>query len=121
MKTIVKIAVGVFIAFILISFAVTAWTGAAVEQVDKEIKKTEQKQQEDTSLPGKKEYAQVKTGMTPAQVNKLLGEPQDTSESEVEGFKTEMVTYQARGEIGANIVVTFDNGKMTSKAQTGLK
>lgn len=121
MKTIVKIVVGIFIAFILIAFVMVACTGAAVEQVDKEIKKTEQQQQEDTSLPGKKEYTHVKAGMTIEQVNQLLGEPQDTSEAEVDGFKSETITYKARGDLGANIVVSFDNGKMSSKAQTGLK
>lgn len=121
MKTILKITAGILIAFVLIAVAMVACTGAAVEQVDKEIKKTKQQQQEDTSLPGKKEYAQVKAGMTIKQVNQLLGEPQDTSEAEVDGFKSETITYKARGELGANIVVSFDNGKMSSKAQSGLK
>lgn len=117
MKTIFKIVLGIIIAFVLLGIGAVACTGAFINEVDKEMTKTTEEAKTDTSKPGLAEYEQVENGMTIEEVNAILGDPQDNIVSETDGLKMETVTYEARGEIGANIVVTLENGTVTSKAQ----
>lgn len=117
MKTILKIVIGIVLAFIILGIAMVACTGALVSEVDKEMTRTTEEAKTDTSKPGLAEYNKVENGMTMEEVNAILGEPQDNIVSESDGLKMETVTYEARGEIGANIVVTFENDVVTSKAQ----
>lgn len=69
----------------------------------------------------KAEFDQLKTGMTYAQVVKIVGgEGNMLSESEVAGIKTAM--YMWYGEDGiSNANVMIQNNKLVSKAQMGLE
>ncbi|TCI77771.1 DUF3862 domain-containing protein [Exiguobacterium sp. SH0S1] len=120
MKTILKIIIGIVLAFVLLGIGMVACTGLFVNEVDKEITKTTEEAKTDTSKPGLAEFEQVEAGMTLEEVNAVLGEPQDVTVSESDGFKMEMATYDARGDLGANILITFENGEMSSKTQTSV-
>lgn len=58
--------------------------------------------------------------MTIEEVNATLGKPTDNTASESNGIKIEMVSYDARGDLGANILVMFENGAMSTKTHTGV-
>lgn len=66
-------------------------------------------------------FTQLKTGMTYEQVVKILGkEGTELSSNEIGGVKT--VMYQWEGEsFGQNMNAMFQNGKLMSKSQFGLK
>ncbi len=66
-------------------------------------------------------FAQLKTGMKYADVVKIFGsEGEVLSENEMGGFKTVMYKWDGEG-FGANVNVMFQNGKLISKSQFGLK
>ena len=69
----------------------------------------------------KAEFDQIKTGMTYAQVVKIVGgDGSVLSESEVAGIKT--VMYMWYGEDGiSNANIMIQNNKLVSKAQMGLE
>lgn len=67
----------------------------------------------------KETYAKVREGMTYEQVIAIVGPPeQEVSSNEIGGFRT--VMYQWKAGIMANANMTFQNGKLVSKAQFGL-
>lgn len=126
-------------AVILTAIAVTAVTTARHDQravqptqsIEKPVKaKDEQKEKAKeekkegatpSKLPGKKEYESIQNGMTVEEVKSKLGAPSSESESEIGNIKTKTNIYDGNGDLGANIVILFDNGKVTSKSQFGLK
>jgi hypothetical protein len=66
-------------------------------------------------------FSQLKTGMTYAQVVKILGKDgEEMSSNEISGIKTVMYKWDGNG-FGANMNAMFQNGKLMSKAQLGLK
>lgn|GEM_PF-5322727 len=80
--------------------------------------------------PGMAEYEKIKIGdsitgeggMTLKEVSAILGgSPSSTSNSESSGIKVILADWSAKGDLGANITVTFTNGKATDKANFGLK
>lgn len=68
-------------------------------------------------------FSKIKNGMKYADVVKILGkEGEVLSESEVSGYKTVMYKWDGdEGGFGANMNAMFQNGKMMSKSQFGLK
>lgn len=67
-------------------------------------------------------FNQIKTGMKYDEVVKILGkEGEVISESEVAGYKTVMYKWDGSGGFGANMNAMFQNGKLMSKSQLGLK
>lgn len=64
-------------------------------------------------------YNKIKNGMTYDQAKTILGEGQLTSETEIMGTKDQI--YDWINFDGANMNVTFENGKVDSKAQFELK
>lgn len=64
-------------------------------------------------------YNKISNGMTYNQVKKILGEGQLTSQGQLLGTKTEI--YEWINSDGSNMNVTFQNGKVESKAQFQLK
>ncbi len=66
-------------------------------------------------------YNHIKTGMTYAQVVKILGEDGvELSSNDIGGYRT--VMYQWKGEDGiSNMNAMFQNGRLISKAQFGLR
>jgi hypothetical protein len=67
-------------------------------------------------------FNQLKTGMTYEQVVKILGtDGKELSSSEIGGIKTVMYQWEGSGSLGANMNAMFQNGKLMSKSQFGLK
>ncbi len=66
------------------------------------------------------QYAQLQTGMSLQAALKLLGEGEEVARSEEYGL---IVTYrwQGRGRVNAYARATFHNGRLTTKAQSGLE
>ena len=65
-------------------------------------------------------FNRIRNGMTYAEVVSILGQPtQELSRTEVAGIET--VMYQWDGGFMANMNAMFQNGKMVSKAQFGLR
>lgn len=68
------------------------------------------------------EFAALKTGMTPKQVEKIVGSlGQIISENEIAGIRTVMVQWPGERGVGANANAMFQNGKLIQKAQFGLQ
>lgn len=71
------------------------------------------------------EFNSIETGMTYEQVVEIIGgEGTVLSESDITGnpqYKTTIYTWDGSGTLGANANVTFQGGKVVSKAQFGLK
>ena len=67
-------------------------------------------------------YNRLKTGMTYAQVVQILGkEGEELSSNEIGGYKTVMYKWDGDAGWGANMNAMFQNGKLNSKSQFGLK
>ena len=70
------------------------------------------------------EFNKIETGMTYKQVCDIVGgEGSLGSSVDIGGadFKTELYQWTGSGSLGANANVTFQGGKVISKAQIGLK
>ena len=77
---------------------------------------------EDTSGVNMTNYSKIETGMSYSQVAALLGENgTELSSNELAGYKTVMFSWNAKNGFGANMNATFQNDKLMSKAQFGLK
>lgn len=50
-----------------------------------------------------------------------FGEPDSKSETEANGTKMIMADWSAEGDLGANVALSFMDGSLDSKSQTGLK
>jgi hypothetical protein len=67
------------------------------------------------------EYDQLKVGITQEAAEKIVGaKATELSQNEISGIKTIMVMWSNNGGI-SNANATFQNGKLISKAQLGLK
>ena len=68
-------------------------------------------------------FNRIKTGMKYDEVVKILGkEGEVLSESDVAGYKTIMYKWDGdEGGFGANMNAMFQNGKLNTKSQFGLK
>lgn len=64
-------------------------------------------------------YNQLKDGMKYEEVTAILGEGVEMSKTEIMG--SNVVSYQWRGSEFSQITLSFQNGKMNSKSQYGLK
>jgi hypothetical protein len=109
----------------LIVIGVIAGLGSSGDKTQKTSTKaveTVTKEEKADKKPGKAEFEQVKSGMTLAEVEKILG-PAGTvdGESESNGIKYQSYSWEAKGDFGANITVSFVNGKSDTKAQFGLE
>lgn len=71
------------------------------------------------------EFNKIETGMTYAEVCEIIGGEGTLSSSVDIGmgneYKTELYQWTGDGSIGANANVSFQGGKVVSKAQIGLK
>lgn len=67
------------------------------------------------------QFNELKTGMTKAEVESVVGSPGvEQSSNELAGIKTEMLAWNGNS-MGGNMNVMFQNGKMVSKSQFGLQ
>lgn len=76
------------------------------------------------STISKSEFEQTHDGMTPEQVDVIVGGPGEmVAELGTPGTRGYNVTYKYTGEgsVGANASILFQNGKLYMKAQYGLK
>jgi hypothetical protein len=64
-------------------------------------------------------YNQLKDGMKFEEVTAILGEGVEMSKTEIMG--SSVTSYQWRGSDFASITASFQNGKLNSKSQFGLK
>jgi outer membrane protein assembly factor BamE (lipoprotein component of BamABCDE complex) len=72
----------------------------------------------------KAEFDEIQNGMSYDQVSKIIGGPGEVM-SEVgtkgEQFYTVMYMYKGEGSLGSNANLMFQDGKLNTKAQFGLK
>ena len=74
----------------------------------------------------KESFDHIQPGMSYSEVVSIVGDPTETSvdsESDL-GFaklRITIYTWYVNDSVGANFNVTFENGKVVSKAQAGLK
>lgn len=82
-----------------------------------------EKTEEKTGGVTKANFEKIKTGMKYEEVVKILGkEGELISENELAGYKTSMYQWEGdEGDFGANMNAMFQNGKLVSKSQFGLK
>lgn len=99
------------------------------EQKDTEDKPKEndnqnkpEEKKEDSSGVTLDNFQKIENGMTYEEVVEILGkEGELLSEAGSGQYKTEMYQWEAENGFGANMNVTFQNGKVQSKAQAGLE
>jgi Domain of Unknown Function with PDB structure (DUF3862) len=130
MKKLLIIAGGIFGGFALLGVACMAFMGAAVDQADKEIKKELQTPGsaegadsaggDEKRIVTYEEYKKIKNGMSYDEVKKIIGQDgEEISNTSAGGFKT--VMYQWMNADATNVEVMFQNGKVDTKSQFGLK
>ncbi|TWG90352.1 uncharacterized protein DUF3862 [Mesorhizobium sp. J18] len=67
------------------------------------------------------QYSELQTGMSYAEAVQILGcDGEEMSSSEIAGIKTVMLMWEGES-LGANMNAMFQNDKLVSKAQFGLK
>lgn len=68
------------------------------------------------------EFNKLKTGMTHKQVANIVGSNgQLLSESDIAGYHSYMIMWEGEESLGANANALFQNGKLVSKSQFGLR
>ena len=67
-----------------------------------------------------KQFVSINNGMTQDQVKKALGNPAGKTYSSLMGQTSELWQYNGKGDLGANLTITFTNGAVSGKAQTGM-
>jgi hypothetical protein len=110
-KLVVKIALGVILAVILLIAGCTALLSAGVSEAQSESDKTAITQAE---------YEAVKKGSSRVEVEAMLGKPSDIQESEIEAlgetYSSDCIYYNRDGDLASMYQFCFDNDKLTSKA-----
>lgn len=111
MKLVVKIALGVILAVVLLIAGCTALLSAGVSEAQSESDKT---------AITRAEYEAVKKGSSRAEVEATLGKPSDVQESEIqslgETYSSDCIYYNQEGELTSLYQFCFDNDKLSSKA-----
>lgn len=75
-----------------------------------------------TSKVTMENYTRLTTGMSYAQVVEILGAPgTELSRSSLGGITTVMYQWEGTGSLGANMNAMFQDDKLISKAQFGLR
>ncbi|AIQ13620.1 hypothetical protein PDUR_18100 [Paenibacillus durus] len=64
------------------------------------------------------DFLSIKEGMRLYDVVKIVG---GTGELLSEGYGTQVYSYEGIGDLGANAIITYTDGKVVSKAQYGLQ
>jgi hypothetical protein len=67
-------------------------------------------------------FQKINMGMSYKSVVKMIGTKGAITASSDEGvYNTFVVTWDGYGDLGVNVAITFQNNKVVSKAQYGLK
>lgn len=97
---------------------------AATSSID-ETASPDEAEEVNPSTISLEEFNAISTGMTYEEVVGIIGsEGEVLSEVDIgmgEEYKTTMYTWKGEGSLGANANVTIQGGKVTAKAQLGLK
>ncbi|MEJ7656894.1 MAG: hypothetical protein WKF33_07680 [Thermoleophilaceae bacterium] len=113
MRTVVKIALGVLLAGVVLIAGCAVVFGAFVSEVDKGVQEESQK-----NAVSRSEMREVKRGMSRREVVRLLGQPRDTSESEDELGREVMLFYNVKGgDALEGWGLTFRRDKLVSKVR----
>lgn len=68
------------------------------------------------------EYTSIATGMSYDEVVEIVGSyGRELSRVTSNGYEIVMIGWYGKGSVGANANITFENGKVISKAQVGLE
>jgi hypothetical protein len=112
-------AVGGLVLFVFI--AVLLFSKSGNQQSTSSPSSNASKASSPTAAVTMESYNRLKNGMTYAQVVQVLGKDgEELSSSDIGGIKTIMYKWDGNG-FGANMNAMFQNNKLMSKAQFGLK
>jgi hypothetical protein len=79
-------------------------------------------QPKDTTGVNMENYSKLQTGMSYEEVVRILGKQgEEMSSNDIAGYRTVMYMWDGDSGFGANMNAIFQNGKLVSKAQFGLK
>ena len=68
------------------------------------------------------EFDAVQVGMTLAEVERIIGGEGSMMSAAGEGAtRSEMWSWDGRGTLGANVIISFSDGKVIAKTQVGLR
>ncbi len=95
---------------------------AAISQLQNDsVQKSISGVSDDSEYITAEEYNKIETDMTYEQVKKIIGSDGEvSSQVEMNGVKTVIITWYGNGVAGSNANVTFMNNKVFGKAQVGL-
>ena len=115
----------VIIVGIIVAIATSQGTGTNnVQQTSVNTDNSNATNTNDTKI-SLEEFNQIETGMSYEEVVEIVGgEGTVLSESDITGdgqYKTTIYSWDGNGMLGANANVTFQGGKVISKAQFGLE
>ena len=115
----------VIIVVIIVAIATSQGTGTNnVQQTSVNTDNSNATNTNDTKI-SLEEFNQIETGMSYEEVVEIGGgEGTVLSESDITGdgqYKTTIYSWDGNGMLGANANVTFQGGKVISKAQFGLE
>jgi len=105
MKTVVKVTLGILLAFVILIGGCVALIGGAANEVQEDS---------DRTAITRDQYRQVKTGDRRSEVEALLGEPSSADEfsTEIEGLDkpvgSSCIYYGRKGELIAGYQFCFD-------------
>lgn len=97
------------------------------QQTQQNQQQTQQSQQQtqQSAASGKMSlemYNQIQTGMSFDEVVAIVGaQPASQSTMDLLGTTTVMCTWWGEGDVGANALIQFQNGAVSSKSQSGLQ
>ena|GEM_PF-506268 len=123
-----------YILFFVFLFFVLVWFGSTNPKYEADIKTSEAKKAQEEAVTKQKEkqkpytpepgsltaehFRWIEPGMTYQEVTRLLGQGELMSQTNIGNFDTRAYTWKKWN--GANAIITFQNGKVVSKAQYGL-
>ena len=68
------------------------------------------------------QYNQIEIDMTRTEVRRIFGSNgTQMSTSSFGGITTSIYSWEGRGSVGANVLITFQDNRVVSKAQAGLR
>lgn len=117
-----------WVIIVVIIIAIATSQGTNTNTSEQTSTKPESSTETDTAEDAKitlEEFNKIETGMTYKEVVDIIGgEGTVQSETSITGndqYKTTLYSWEGKGSLGANANVTFQGGKVVSKAQFGLE
>lgn len=114
-----------WLIIIVIIFVIAVSQGTSTNTTEQTSTNSESSANTEDAKITLEEFNQIETGMTYEQVVEIIGtEGTVMSESDITGdgqYKTTIYSWEGEGSLGANANITFQSGKVVSKAQFGLE